>query len=118
MSVAQALSRPEVTLADVRAAGFVTTGPAGDRQFDDATLAAELKYSGYLKRHDAAWHRALSQERRAIPAVFEYAGIAGLSREVVERLTAIRPETLGQAARVPGVTPAAVAILAARLARA
>jgi tRNA uridine 5-carboxymethylaminomethyl modification enzyme len=118
MSVAQALSRPEVTLADVRAAGFVTTGAGGDRQFDDATLAAELKYSGYLKRHDAAWHRALSQERRAIPAVFEYAGIAGLSREVVERLTAIRPETLGQAARVPGVTPAAVAILAARLARA
>src|SRR5688572_9895875 len=118
MSVAQALSRPEVTLAGVRAAGFITTEAEGDRQFDDATLAAELKYSGYLKRHDAAWHRALSQERRAIPAAFQYAGIAGLSREVVERLTAIRPETLGQAARVPGVTPAAVAILAARLARA
>jgi tRNA uridine 5-carboxymethylaminomethyl modification enzyme len=118
VSVAQALSRPAVTLAQMRSAGFVTAEPNGEAHFDDATLSAEFKYSGYLKRHDAVWHRALSQERRAIPTAFQYAGIAGLSREIVERLTAIRPETLGQAARVPGVTPAAVAILAARLARA
>jgi tRNA uridine 5-carboxymethylaminomethyl modification enzyme len=52
-----------------------------------------------------------------IPAGFTYAGIPGLSREIVERLTALRPTTVGQAARVPGVTPAAVAIVASRIAR-
>jgi tRNA uridine 5-carboxymethylaminomethyl modification enzyme len=61
--------------------------------------------------------RARAQETRAIPVHFEYHGIPGLSREVVERLSDIRPETIGQAARVPGVTPAAVAIVAARVAR-
>ena len=52
-----------------------------------------------------------------IPAAFDYAGIPGLSREVVERLTAVRPATIGQASRVPGVTPAAVAIVSAHLGR-
>jgi len=59
--------------------------------------------------------RARADEDRRIPGSFEYRGIPGLSHEVVERLTAVRPTTLGQAARVPGVTPAAAAILAARL---
>lgn len=118
ISVADALARPAVTLSDMRARGFATALEPAGASFDDATLVAELKYAGYLKRHDVVWQRALAQEQRAIPSEFAYAGIAGLSREVVERLTAIRPETLGQAARVPGVTPAAVAILASRLARA
>jgi tRNA uridine 5-carboxymethylaminomethyl modification enzyme len=59
----------------------------------------------------------LTQESHAIPSDFEYVGIPGLSREVTERLSSIRPDTIGQAARVPGVTPAAVAIVAARVAR-
>ena len=61
--------------------------------------------------------RARRQEQDAIPEKFVYAGIPGLSREVVERLTHVRPGTLAQAARIPGVTPAAVAIVAGRLNR-
>jgi len=116
--VAQALGRPPVTLAAVGAAGFTLETAAGEEHIDEATFVAELKYQGYLKRHNDQWARTLKQERRAIPAAFAYAGIPGLSREVVERLSAVRPDTLGQAARVPGVTPAAVAILASHLARA
>jgi tRNA uridine 5-carboxymethylaminomethyl modification enzyme len=118
MPVAQAMGRPPVTLATVAAAGFTLETAAGEEHIDEATFVAELKYHGYLKRHTDQWARTMTQQRRAIPAAFAYAGIPGLSREVVERLSAVRPDTLGQAARVPGVTPAAVAILASRLARA
>ena len=85
--------------------------------FDAATLAAETKYEGYLRRETSRLARLQGQEGRAIPAAFVYAGIPGLSREVVQRLTEVRPATIGQASRVPGVTPAAVAIVAARVAR-
>ena len=118
ITVAQALERPPVTLDDMTARGFRLETVPDESSFDEATFVAEWKYRGYLRRHDAQWQRTLAQEARSIPAGFEYAGIPGLSREVTERLSSIRPSTIGQAARVPGVTPAAVAIVAARLARA
>jgi tRNA uridine 5-carboxymethylaminomethyl modification enzyme len=55
------------------------------------------------------------QEHRSIPAGFAFGDVPGLSREIVERLSQVRPDTVGQAGRVPGVTPAAVAVLARRL---
>jgi tRNA uridine 5-carboxymethylaminomethyl modification enzyme len=116
-TAAQALSRPPVTLEDLRAAGFAIEHDERREDLDAATLTAELKYRGYLKRHDAQLARTQADEARRIPAAFSYAAIPGLSREVVERLTHVRPETIGQAARVPGVTPAAVAIVAARVSR-
>jgi tRNA uridine 5-carboxymethylaminomethyl modification enzyme len=57
------------------------------------------------------------QEHRGIPDDFAFSTIPGLSREVVQRLTDVRPATLGQAGRIPGVTPAAVAVVAAYLDR-
>jgi tRNA uridine 5-carboxymethylaminomethyl modification enzyme len=66
----------------------------------------------------ASVERQQRQERRAIPESLRFEGIPGLSREVVERLTTVKPATLGQAGRIPGVTPAALAIIAARLDRA
>jgi tRNA uridine 5-carboxymethylaminomethyl modification enzyme len=116
-TVAQALGRPDVPLEAVRAAGFSIETDAERAQLDEATFEAEFRYRGYLRQHDAQASRAREGEARLIPATFEYRGIPGLSREVVERLTHIRPATIGQAARVPGVTPAAVAIVAARLGR-
>ena len=116
-TVARALARPAVDVADVQAGGFGLETAPDDEHLDRSTFMAEFKYEGYVRRHDLQWQRTVSQEQRAIPANFGYDGIPGLSREVVERLTAVRPDTLGQAARVPGVTPAAVAIVAARLAR-
>jgi len=118
VTVAQALARPETTLADLQAQGFTIETTPADAGFDAATIQAEGKYHGYLRRHDQQWARAQHQEAREIPHGFQYAGIPGLSREIVERLTAIRPATIGQASRVPGVTPAAVAIVLARVMRA
>jgi tRNA uridine 5-carboxymethylaminomethyl modification enzyme len=113
----QALARPGVTTNDLASQGFVVETAAPRADIDEATLAAELKYRGYLKRHDAQLARARADESRAIPDGFDYRDLPGLSREVVQRLTEVRPATIGQAGRVPGVTPAAVAVVAARLAR-
>ena len=65
----------------------------------------------------AAVDRARKDERRRIPGNFPFDRVPGLSREVVQRLTQVRPDTLGQALRVPGVTPAAVAVLSAYVGR-
>jgi tRNA uridine 5-carboxymethylaminomethyl modification enzyme len=99
------------------AASHAERSPADLDAFDAATVLAEAKYEGYLRRESARLARLQGQEARPIPPAFAYAGIPGLSREVVQRLTEVRPATIGQASRVPGVTPAAVAIVAARVAR-
>jgi tRNA uridine 5-carboxymethylaminomethyl modification enzyme len=115
LTATDALSRPPTTLEELRAGGFELETRAGDEHLDTATFHAECKYRGYLKQHETQLARTRAQETREIPAGLEYRGIPGLSREIVERLTAVRPATIGQAARVPGVTPAAVAILLARV---
>ncbi|MEO7191745.1 MAG: tRNA uridine-5-carboxymethylaminomethyl(34) synthesis enzyme MnmG [Vicinamibacterales bacterium] len=113
----QALSRPLVTCEDLMEQGLALEVDADRGDVDLATLTAELKYRGYLKRHGAQLARAQADEARPIPANFSYAAIPGLSRELAQRFTEIRPATLGQAARVPGATPAAVAVLGSRLNR-
>jgi tRNA uridine 5-carboxymethylaminomethyl modification enzyme len=117
IGVEQALCRPTVSLDAVRAQGFQMDVDPAREHIDTATLDAEFKYRGYLKQQTTQLERLRTHEERAIPTQFEYRGIPGLSREIVERLSAVRPATVGQAARVPGVTPAAVAILAARVLR-
>jgi tRNA uridine 5-carboxymethylaminomethyl modification enzyme len=117
IGVDQALARPTVSLDAVRASGFELETEASRPHIDEATFDAEFKYRGYLRQQATQLARVRADEDRSIPGHFDYRGIPGLSREIVERLTKIRPSTIGQAARVPGVTPAAVAILAARVAR-
>ncbi len=75
-----------------------------------ATVETETKYGGYIAQQERQMERMKDSERRPIPADFGFA-IPGLSREVQDKLQRVRPETLGQAARIPGVTPAAIAIL-------
>jgi tRNA uridine 5-carboxymethylaminomethyl modification enzyme len=104
-------------VASLASRGFSIEADGSSGDIDSATLEAELKYRGYLKRDDAQRARTRSQEDRQIPRAFEYRDVPGLSREVVERLSSVRPLTIGQVSRVPGVTPAAVAIVAARLSR-
>ena len=116
-TVAQALGRPDVPLDAVTANGFALETDSSRAHLDEATFEAEFRYRGYLRQHEAQAARTRASEERTIPATFEYRGLPGLSREVVERLSEVRPATIGQAARVPGVTPAAVAIVAARLGR-
>ena len=85
------------------------------RDLDVASLENEIKYAGYLRQELARAERMRKQERRRIPDGFVFSGIPGLSHEVVQRLSQVRPETVGQASRIPGVTPAAIAVLGAYL---
>jgi len=117
ISAEQALSRPGTTIDSLAAQGFAIDTDATRAHIDAATFEAEVKYRGYLKRHETQLARTRAQETHRIPDAFDYRDVPGLSREVVQRLMEVRPETIGQAARVPGVTPAAVAIVAARVAR-
>jgi tRNA uridine 5-carboxymethylaminomethyl modification enzyme len=75
------------------------------------TVETETKYAGYIDQQRRQIERMLGSDARAIPETMNFDRIPGISREVGERLTRVRPATLGQAARIPGVTPAAVAIL-------
>jgi tRNA uridine 5-carboxymethylaminomethyl modification enzyme len=80
-------------------------------EHDLATLETTIKYAGYLEQELSRAERARRDDRRRIASHFPFESVPGLSREVVQRLQQIRPETLGQAARIPGMTPAAVAVL-------
>jgi tRNA uridine 5-carboxymethylaminomethyl modification enzyme len=75
------------------------------------TIETEIKYGGYIQQQERQMERMKNAERRPIPADFGFEGIPGLSREVQDKLERVRPATLGQAGRIPGVTPAAVAVL-------
>jgi tRNA uridine 5-carboxymethylaminomethyl modification enzyme len=75
------------------------------------TVETEAKYNGYILQQERQIERLKGAERRRIPPEFGFAGIPGLSREIRDKLERVRPATLGQAARIPGVTPAAIAVL-------
>ena len=75
------------------------------------TVETELKYAGYIAQQERQIARMRDSEGRRIPTEFSYTNVPGLSTEVRQKLTRVRPETLGQAGRIPGVTPAAVAVL-------
>jgi len=75
------------------------------------TVETEVKYRGYISQQERQIERLKDAERRPIPPGFGYNAIPGLSREIREKLERVRPTTLGQAARIPGVTPAAVGVL-------
>jgi len=106
------LKQPEVALADLIESGCVSFDTSdATRALDIASVETAIKYAGYLKQEMARAARAKREERRRIPSAFPFSRVPGLSNEVIQRLTQTRPETLGQASRIPGVTPAAVAVL-------
>ena len=108
-----------ITLADLlRRPGFHSTdlvqhGLAAAELPQDVREGAEIdiKYSGYLSRQQQQIEQVKKQEQRPIPSGIDYASIGTLSREAREKLAAIEPHTLGQASRVPGVSPADVTAL-------
>ena len=75
------------------------------------TVETEIKYSGYLDQQKKAIDKLKKAEQRGIPAWFDYTQVSGLSREMQEKLTRVRPSTIGQASRIPGVTPAALSLV-------
>jgi tRNA uridine 5-carboxymethylaminomethyl modification enzyme len=114
----RALKNPDVRLSDLADSGQIELSiEPRDAAIDIASVETEFKYEGYLRRELAAVERQRRQACRRIPEDFMFHGISGLSREMVERLSRVRPATLGQALRIPGVTPAAVALVGAHLER-
>lgn len=108
------LRRPKVALAavlphlDERDASEAVKASA-----TDVVLLAEtqIKYAGYIKRQDDEIARIRRHERLAIPADFDYGALEGLSNELTQKLSEVRPDSLAQAARIPGMTPAALSLL-------
>jgi tRNA uridine 5-carboxymethylaminomethyl modification enzyme len=103
------LRQPQTKLAALPSDEFELALPLS--RLDIPSVETTLKYEGYLRRQELEVARRLRDESRPIPSNFGYAAVPGLSTEIVQRLAQIRPETLGQAMRVPGVTPAAIAVL-------
>ena len=75
------------------------------------SVETEIKYEGYLLQQQRAMERLKKSEQHSIPDWFDYHSVSGLSREMQEKLTKLRPRTIGQASRIPGVTPAAVSLV-------
>ena len=116
IKASRALRQPDVDLRGLVASGQLPL-EIEEPLVDFASLETSYRFEGYLKRQEASVARLRRQEADTIPADFRFAGIPGLSRESVERLSAVRPETIGQAQRIPGITPAAVALIASHIAR-
>jgi tRNA uridine 5-carboxymethylaminomethyl modification enzyme len=74
-------------------------------------IETEIKYAGYLDQQRKSIDKLKKAEGRTIPEWFDYTGVSGLSREMQEKLSRVRPQTLGQASRIPGVTPAALSLV-------
>jgi tRNA uridine 5-carboxymethylaminomethyl modification enzyme len=112
--------RPNVDVLSVASeAGLaLALGTGLDRDLDLQTLSTTLRFEGYIRRQEASIEKKKGLEGQPIPVWFSYEGVPGLSREMVQRLGEVRPETVGQASRIPGVTPAAVALIASRVAKA
>jgi tRNA uridine 5-carboxymethylaminomethyl modification enzyme len=106
----QWLKRPEARIEEIAPWARECLGEEPARGLL-ATVETETKYSGYISQQERQIERLRSAERRRIPSDFGFGAIPGLSREIREKLERVRPATLGQAARIPGVTPAAIAVL-------
>jgi len=125
--LSQLLKRPEivveqlVTILAEASPEFFQRGadhlpPAADHLPSDIrnevkSIETEIKYAGYLDQQERAIERLKKAEQRRIPEWFSYRDVSGLSREMQEKLTRVTPQTLGQASRIPGVTPAAVSLI-------
>ena len=106
------LRRPEVSYASLRESIDGTADIAVAEQIE-----IEVKYAGYVSRQQDEIERARRHEEAPLPLDFDYAAVTGLSNEVRAKLLQHRPETLGQAARISGVTPSAVSLLMVHLKR-
>jgi tRNA uridine 5-carboxymethylaminomethyl modification enzyme len=111
-TLAELLRRPELgwrAVEEIAAAGGLAAPTSGEAALERVEI--ELGYEGYLRRQEADAAKLQRADGVLVPGDLDYRGIPGLSNEVVEKLEAIRPRSVGQASRISGVTPAAIAIL-------
>jgi tRNA uridine 5-carboxymethylaminomethyl modification enzyme len=109
------LRRPELDYAMLMQVPGLGPGAADAKVAEQVEI--EAKYAGYLGRQREEIARARRHETTAIPVGFDYAQVTGLSTEVRQKLERVRPETIGQAQRIPGMTPAAISLLLVHLER-
>ncbi len=123
--IAQLLKRPEVTIEQLvpvlrsLTPEFFTENSSvspslslsSQLRNELKSVETEIKYEGYLLQQQRAMERLKKSEQHSIPEWFDYRSVSGLSREMQEKLTNVRPRTIGQASRIPGVTPAAVSLV-------
>jgi tRNA uridine 5-carboxymethylaminomethyl modification enzyme len=102
------LRRPEVDVE--RLLAFMEGGEAISEQVGEQ-VEIQAKYAGYIVRQQTEIDKALRYDHLRLPDALDYNGVPGLSNEVSQKLKAQRPETLGQASRIPGMTPAAISLL-------
>jgi tRNA uridine 5-carboxymethylaminomethyl modification enzyme len=112
-SLADLVKRPDVRYAAVVEA----TGPGADDPAVAEQVEIQLKYSGYIARQQAEVERQSHQEHQSIPEDLDYAEVRGLSFEARQRLAQHRPQTVGHASRIQGITPAAISLLLVHLKR-
>ncbi len=127
-TLAQLMKRPEVTveqlatiLSGLAPEFFARDSPvspvspvvkiSSEVRNELKSVETEIKYEGYLLQQQRAMERLKKAEQHSIPDWFDYRSVSGLSREMQEKLTHVRPRTIGQASRIPGVTPAAVSLV-------
>src|SRR3954454_15935062 len=127
-TLSQLLKRPEITIEQLVPAlkalspeFFTRESPVNSVTYEVSlpsqvrnelkSVETEIKYEGYLLQQQRAMERLKKSEQHSIPEWFDYRSVSGLSREMQEKLTTIRPRTIGQASRIPGVTPAAVSLV-------
>jgi tRNA uridine 5-carboxymethylaminomethyl modification enzyme len=127
--IAQLLKRPEVTIERLvpvlreltpeffaRENFFATSASSALKLSSEIrnelkSVETEIKYEGYLLQQQRAMERLKKSEQHTIPDWFDYRSVSGLSREMQEKLSKVQPRTIGQASRIPGVTPAAVSLV-------
>jgi tRNA uridine 5-carboxymethylaminomethyl modification enzyme len=123
--LAQLLKRPEVTVEQLvpmlrelapdffprTSSGSAVLSLSSEVRNELKSVETEIKYEGYLLQQQRAMERLKKAEQHSIPEWFDYGSVSGLSREMQEKLGQVRPRTIGQASRIPGVTPAAVSLV-------
>ena len=113
-TLSQLLQRPEMDYETL--AGTAPPEKPLGKEIKQA-VEIEIKYAGYIKQQIQLIEKYKNMESKQIPRDFDYTSLSGLSREVTEKLLSVRPLSLGQASRIPGITPAAISILAIALSK-
>ena len=103
------LKRPEISYSELMTVAGIGPGTTDIRIAEQVDV--QVRYAGYLLRQASEVERNLRNEKTLIPENFDYQGVRGLSAEICEKLQVTCPKSIGQASRIPGITPAAISLL-------